>query len=108
MVLCFAAFVAIFIRVSGWEQEQSLLEFRMRSQELADSIKARLEEQSLFLEQLSSTFATRRMPVTRQNFRDLVQKLVRRFPSMRRAGPPVYRSPGSTLRGLESLPLYLE
>jgi len=27
---------------------------------------------------------------------------------MRLAGPPVYRAPGSTLRGLESLPLYLE
>ena len=25
-----------------------------------------------------------------------------------KAGPPVYRAPGSTLRGLESLPLYLE
>lgn len=26
----------------------------------------------------------------------------------RPAGPPAYRAPGSTLRGLESLPLYLE
>ena len=38
----------------------------------------------------------------------LFPRLLRRFPSMRRAGPPVYRSPGSILRGLESLPLYLE
>jgi cytochrome P450 len=38
----------------------------------------------------------------------LFPRLLRRFPSMRLAGPPVYRSPGSTLRGLESLPLYLE
>ena len=38
----------------------------------------------------------------------LFPRLLRRFPGLRLAGPPVYRSPGSTLRGLESLPLYLE
>jgi len=38
----------------------------------------------------------------------LFPRLLRRFPALRLAGPPVYRSPGSTLRGLESLPLYLE
>jgi cytochrome P450 len=38
----------------------------------------------------------------------LFPRLLRRFPGLRLAGPPVYRSPGSTLRGLDSLPLYLE
>jgi len=38
----------------------------------------------------------------------LFPRLLRQFPGLRLAGPPVYRSPGSTLRGLESLPLYLE
>ena len=38
----------------------------------------------------------------------LFPRLLHRFPRLRLAGPPVYRSPGSTLRGLESLPLYLE
>jgi cytochrome P450 len=38
----------------------------------------------------------------------LFPRLLRRFPGLRLAGPPVYRSPGSTLRGLESLPLHLE
>jgi cytochrome P450 len=38
----------------------------------------------------------------------LFPRLLRRFPGLRLAGPPVYRAPGSTLRGLESLPLYLE
>jgi cytochrome P450 len=37
----------------------------------------------------------------------LFPRLLRRFPDMRLAGPPVYRAPGSTLRGLESLPVYL-
>jgi cytochrome P450 len=38
----------------------------------------------------------------------LFPRLLRRFPGMRLAGPPVYRSPGSTRRGLESLRLHLE
>ncbi len=37
----------------------------------------------------------------------LFPRLLRRFPRLRLAGPPVYRAPGSTLRGLESLPVYL-
>ena len=37
----------------------------------------------------------------------LFPRLLRRFPGLRQAGPPVYRSPGSTLRGLEYLPLVL-
>jgi cytochrome P450 len=38
----------------------------------------------------------------------LFPQLLRRFPALRPAGLPVYRSPGTTLRGLESLPLYRE
>ncbi|MGH3422624.1 MAG: cytochrome P450, partial [Streptosporangiaceae bacterium] len=37
----------------------------------------------------------------------LFPRLLRRFPAMRLAGDPVYREPGSTLRGLDSLPLAL-
>jgi cytochrome P450 len=37
----------------------------------------------------------------------LFPRLLRRFPGMRLAGEPVYREPGSTLRGLERLPLKL-
>jgi cytochrome P450 len=37
----------------------------------------------------------------------LFPRLLRRFPAMRAAGDPVYREPGSTLRGLDHLPLLL-
>jgi len=37
----------------------------------------------------------------------LFPRLLRRYPGPRLAGEPVYRSPGSTLRGLEHLPVYL-
>jgi hypothetical protein len=82
MILCFGLFVVIFARVSKWENEQSLLEFRMRSQHVADMMKADLAEQALFLEQLSSDFASRRLAVNRQDFHDLVRKLLQRFPTI--------------------------
>lgn len=37
----------------------------------------------------------------------LFPRLLRQFPAMRPAGDPVYREPGSTLRGLDRLPLLL-
>ena len=72
MILCVAVFVAIFVRVRGWEERQSLLAFQMRSQQLADSVKASLQEQSLFLDQLSSAFVNRRDAVSTGDFHGLV------------------------------------
>src|ERR1700745_660262 len=80
VLLCFALFIAIFIRVNSWEYDQSLFEFRLRSQQLADTMRATLEEQRGFLEQLSDSFVGRRHPVTRREFRDLVETLLTRFP----------------------------
>ena len=80
MLLCFGLFVAIFVRVNSWENDQSLFEFRLRSQQLADTMRATLEEQRGFLEQLSNVFVSRHQPVTRQEFHDLVQTLLQRFP----------------------------
>ena len=79
MILFFALFVVIFIRLSSWENDQSLLEFRMRSQQLADSAQASLEEQSVFLEQLGSVFSTRDNALRRNDFRILADKLLQRF-----------------------------
>jgi signal transduction histidine kinase len=82
MGLFFVLFVAIFARVSGWEDDQSLLEFRLRSQHLADSIQARLEAEGVFLEQLGEAFKARRNAVTANQFRELVQKLLQHFPTI--------------------------
>lgn len=43
-------------------------------------MRATLEEQRGFLEQLSDAFVGRQQPVTRQEFRNLVQTLLQRFP----------------------------
>jgi PAS domain S-box-containing protein len=80
VLLCFAFFIGIFVRVSSWEYDQFLFEFRLRSQQLADTMRATLEEQRGFLEQLSDAFVSRQQPVTRKEFRDLVQTLLHRFP----------------------------
>src|SRR5215472_5386766 len=79
MLLCFGLFVAIFVRVNSWENDQLLFEFRLRSQQFADTIRATLEEQRGFLEQLSDAFASHQ-PVTRQEFHGLVRTLLHRFP----------------------------
>jgi signal transduction histidine kinase/CheY-like chemotaxis protein/integral membrane sensor domain MASE1 len=79
MVLSFGLFVAIFIRVSDWENKDSLLEYRMHSQHLADSVASNLKEQSVFLEQLADIFSSR-LVLTRHDFPDMVRKLLQRFP----------------------------
>jgi signal transduction histidine kinase/integral membrane sensor domain MASE1 len=82
MALFFALFVAIFARVSSWEDDQALLEFRLRSQHLADMLQASLEEEGVFLEQLGESFVGRHQAITPADFKELVHKLVQRFPTI--------------------------
>jgi signal transduction histidine kinase/CheY-like chemotaxis protein/integral membrane sensor domain MASE1 len=81
MLLFFALFVVIFVRVSTWEQDQALLEFRLLSREIVDKINAGLAEQQVFLEQLERAF-TRPAPVSRADFQHLANNLLRRFPTI--------------------------
>jgi CHASE1-domain containing sensor protein len=81
MLLFFALFVAIFVRVSTWEQDQALLEFRLLSREVVDKINAGLAEQQVFLEQLERAF-TRPAPVSRADFQHLAKNLLGRFPTI--------------------------
>jgi PAS domain S-box-containing protein len=82
MVLSFGLFTTIFVLVSGWEKGQSLLEFHLRSQQLVDTIRSTLEEQAAFIEQLSNGFTSRRLAMDRQDFHNLVEKLLERFPTV--------------------------
>ena len=81
MLLFFALFTAIFIRVSKWEHDEALLEFRLLSQQTIDKIRAGLEEQGVFLEQLERSFSGP-APLSRNEFRHLVQSLLQRFPTI--------------------------
>ena len=78
MLLFFVLFVAIFARVSKWEQDEALVEFRLRSQEVVDKVRSGFAEQAIFLEQLERSFS-RPAAVSRSDFRHLTQSLLQRF-----------------------------
>lgn len=79
MLLFFALFVSIFVRVSKWERDEALFEFRLISQEIVDKIRGGLEEQEIFLEQLERSF-TLRPGLSPLEFPYLIQSLLQRFP----------------------------
>jgi signal transduction histidine kinase/CheY-like chemotaxis protein len=81
MLLFFALFVAIFVRVNRWEADDSLLEFRLLSQQVADRIRSGLDEQQLALEELARSIE-RPAPLSRSEFRALVRPLLQRFPTL--------------------------
>jgi signal transduction histidine kinase/CheY-like chemotaxis protein/integral membrane sensor domain MASE1 len=78
MLLFFALFVAIFVRVRTWEHDEALLEFRLLSQQIVDKIHAGLTEQEIFLEQLERSFS-RTTPLSRADFQHLTKNLLQRF-----------------------------
>jgi PAS domain S-box-containing protein len=82
MVLCFALFVGIFVRVSTWETDASLFEFKLQSQRVAERIKTNLEEQALFLDQLASVFISQGGALTRSDFDRLVDRLLHQYPTI--------------------------
>jgi integral membrane sensor domain MASE1 len=82
IILFFALFVSIFIRIGKWEQDETLLEFRLLSREIVDKMRTGLEEQEIFLEQLERSFNLR-PELSRSDFRYLVQSLLQRFPLIR-------------------------
>jgi PAS domain S-box-containing protein len=79
MVLFFALFVGIFIKVSRWEYQQSLLEFRLSSQQMIDDIHTQLGAQEAFLEQLAASF-NGPAQLSRDDFNLRARALLARFP----------------------------
>ncbi|MGE5026996.1 MAG: CHASE domain-containing protein, partial [Betaproteobacteria bacterium] len=79
MMLAFALFVLSFVQVNRWEREDSLLTFRLLSQQVVSDIQARFEEQSSLLEQLDGLFRASDQ-VTRLEFHRFVEKSLVRFP----------------------------
>lgn len=79
MLLAFGLFVAIFVRVNEWERSDTLLEFRIQSQQVADNLQTRLEEQASLLEQAEGWFALGEQ-VSPMQFKRFAQRSLRRFP----------------------------
>lgn len=102
MVLFFGLFVVVFVRVSAWERNAQLLEFRLVSQQAVDRIRTRLDEQEVFLTQLKSSFASK-PPITRSDFATLVEAMLRRFPMIQAVewAPRVNRVARSTFESAQ-------
>jgi signal transduction histidine kinase/CheY-like chemotaxis protein len=79
ILLSFVLFTAIFIRVSSWEHDGTLLEFRILSQQMVDKIRTGLEQQDVFLEQLERSFSGR-AALSQSDFAHHVESLLQRFP----------------------------
>jgi PAS domain S-box-containing protein len=79
MLLFFGLFVAIFIQVNAWETGESLVEFRLLSQQVIGRIGSRIGIQEVFLEQVSASFSGP-TELSRNDFSALVQNLLRRYP----------------------------
>jgi PAS domain S-box-containing protein len=82
MLLCFALFVAIFVRTREWEQGEALTEFRLLSQGFLDRLQFQLAAQEDFLQQLGA-FWTGPERITHEQFGTLTRHLLRRFPAIR-------------------------
>ena len=67
MLLFFALFVIVFIKVDRWENQESLLEFRLQSERLLDSFRAQLAAQEAALAQLKVSFSGP-APLSRADF----------------------------------------
>ncbi|HEV8679982.1 MAG TPA: CHASE domain-containing protein [Stellaceae bacterium] len=103
MLLFFALFVAIFVRVSAWENDEQMLEFRLVSQQALDKIRTRLEEQEVFLVQLERSFSWT-TPISRGDFAALAQDMLRRFPMLQAVewAPLVRRDERSAFEAAQS------
>jgi signal transduction histidine kinase/CheY-like chemotaxis protein len=81
MLLFCALFTAIFFRVSKWEHDEGLLDFRLLSRQVVDKIHTGLGEEDVFLEQLERSFSGP-APLSRPDFHHLAQSLLQRVPTI--------------------------
>ena len=81
MMLFCGLFIGIFVRVSRWEHDEGLLDFRLLSRQVVDEIHTGLEEEDVFLEQLERSFSGP-APLSRSDFHHLVQNLLQRVPTI--------------------------
>ncbi|MDN0082965.1 diguanylate cyclase [Crenobacter sp. SG2305] len=79
MALAFSLLVVLYVNISRWEHNDSLVEFRLQSQRLADNVQSRLDEQEALLEQIERLFANED-DVSPDTFYHFTRKALQRFP----------------------------
>ncbi len=87
MLLAFCIVVFVFVQTSKWEHEEAMVEFQSRSQQLADTIEAKFgEQESLLKEVVGFLSHDLTKPVTREEFRRVLQKSLKRSPMVHAVG----------------------
>ena len=81
MLLFCALFTLIYVRVSKWEHDEGLLDFRLLSRQVVDEIHTGLGEEGVFLQQLERSFSGP-SPLSRADFHHLAQSLLQRVPTI--------------------------
>ncbi len=83
MLLAFAFFVAVFVKVNQWEQDTSLGEFHKASQDALDELHLKLEQEKTLLLGLQSLFGEAPIPqMTPREFMAYTQEILSNFPSL--------------------------
>lgn len=82
ILIGFCLFVVIFARLSQWEQDQSLVEFKLLSRQVSERVQTSLEAQEALLEQTERLFASSDY-VTRAEFKLFTDKALIRYPMIR-------------------------
>lgn len=81
MLIIFALVLVAFLKTNRWENSESLSDFRQYSQQAANQIETKFEEQLFLLEQMASLFRLNETaPVSRDEFHRYVQNTLIRFP----------------------------
>jgi diguanylate cyclase (GGDEF)-like protein/PAS domain S-box-containing protein len=81
ILLSFAIFILIFLKVNQWEYNDSLTEFRQFSQQTVNQVQNEFEEQESMLEQTAALFMhDMHGRVSREEFHRFVEKSLTRFP----------------------------
>ena len=81
MLVSFIIFTAIYVRVSDWERDQTLQDFRVSSARLSNEVRAQIDGQIGILDQSDRLLSGNRR-VTRQQFHDFVQRPLTRYPNV--------------------------
>ncbi len=85
MLVFFAFFVAVFVRIGNWQSQQSLIEFRLLSQQITDQLRAQLAAQEMFLEQLRTSFSGPAL-LSREDFATRARIVLTHFPPIQAIG----------------------
>jgi hypothetical protein len=82
LCLAFALVVIFFIYTNAWEQDRIKLEFKRRTDQLAQQLQDNLDSYILVLHSVENLYASS-VPINRQQFKTFVSRWFSRYPGIR-------------------------